>query len=162
MKWLLCLIAGIAIGIFVVIRLDVDHKLWVHVPNESASDTLTIRDTVIIRDTVRLPVEVTRYLVRIDTIRLTPVAPLDTIPEPVEVKVPIEQQMYRGNGWQAWVSGYHAALDSLTIDRSTITINHEATRWRRKHWGFSVGIGLAVDRRGNVAPALFAGFGYTF
>lgn len=158
MKYLFFLIFGIIIGLHFAYRFDI-HEHRPYVWNEPVDTTMTC-DTVWLHDTVKEPKYVTSIRVRVDTVYFPSAVPPDSVVKPVEI--PIEQQEYRGDGWHAWISGYHAALDSLIIDRPTVTIGREVTRWKRKHWGFQAGVGLNVDRHGHVSPGLYAGFGYQF
>lgn len=156
MRWLFFLLLGVLCGLHIAYRFDI--CTYRHSP--VSADTVTIRDTVIVRDTVRVPQYKTLTRVRVDTVLLPSAVPQDSTVKAVEV--PIEQQEYRGDGWHAWISGFRASMDSLIIDRPTVTIDREVTRLKRKHWGWQAGIGLSIDRRGNVTPGLYAGFGYQF
>lgn len=153
------------IGLLVVIAGNVMHLLSLRSTAPAEATVVVTTDTI--HDTLYIdrPVVVESVRVRVDTVLLPlVVAPTDTLTvvEPVAVEVPIDQNRFEGDGWQAWVSGYRPALDSLHIERNTITIDREVTRWRQKHWGVSVGIGLGVDRRGHVTPGAYVGIGYQF
>ena len=157
MKYLLILILGVLIGLHFSFRCEIFK------PHDGPATIETVRcDTIIIRDTIRIPQTLTVTRVRVDTVLLPAIDSASMGKTPIAVTLPIEQHEYRGDGWQAWVSGYNSALDSLAIDRRTVTIDREVTRWRKRHWGWSAGIGMTIDHRGRIAPAIYAGFGYTF
>lgn len=85
-------------------------------------------------------------------------------PDSVTVQIPIEQRHYKGDDYDAWVSGWKPTLDSLRIYRTTqhLTTTNEITRWKTRHWGLSVGTGAVVTPKGTISPGIFIGASYTF
>ena len=80
-----------------------------------------------------------------------------TIPVPVsdtttvdtlQATIPITQKMYRDSTYQAWVSGYMPALDSICVFQHTKTITKTITNTqvihKAKRWGLGVQIGFGV------------------
>lgn len=57
------------------------------------------------------------------------------------VSVPIAQKIYRGTDYTAYVSGFHAGLDSISFRHrvTTITVKEKARRW---NIGISGGYGI--------------------
>lgn len=85
-------------------------------------------------------------------------------PDSVAVAIQIEQKHYKGEDYDAWVSGWNPSLDSLHIYRPTrqITTTTEITRWKTRRWGLSVGVGAVASPKGGIQPGVFVGASYTF
>lgn len=85
-------------------------------------------------------------------------------PDSVPVAIQIEQKHYKGDDYDAWVSGWNPSLDSLHICRPTrqITTTKEITRWKTRRWGLSVGVGAVASPKGGIQPGVFVGASYTF
>lgn len=118
-------------------------------------------DTVYRNDTVRWPIVmdsvVTRYVTRrLAVMRVDTVRQCDTLRavDTVEVSLPIVQKVYRDTNYTAWVSGYEARLDSLSVRHRTI-IETRTVR-ERGRWGVGLGVGLGV---GSGGPGVGIGFG---
>ena len=107
----------------------------------------TVHDTVKIARAVPVAMPET---IRIETATL----PLANDTDSAAVKVPITSVLYAGDGYRARVSGYRPHLDSLVIDRVTITRNPKP-----KRWVLGVQTGIAATPRG-VQP--FVGIGITY
>lgn len=92
-----------------------------------------------------------------DTIETSP-------PDSATVILPVEQRHYAGPDYEAWVSGYRPALDSLRIYRPTrqITATTQITRRETRRWGLSVGAGMTLGPDGTPRPGIFIGATYTF
>ena len=118
-------------------------------------------DTVYRSDTVRWPIVrdsvVTRYVTRrLAVMRVDTVRQCDTLRavDTVEVCLPIVQKVYRDTNYTAWVSGYEAKLDSISVRHRTI-IERRTVR-ERGRWGVGLGVGLGV---GSGGPGAGIGFG---
>lgn len=135
--------------------------------NDDAGNVVTRTDTLIVRDTVieRHPVYVTSRVV--DTVRI-PL--LDTVHVRVHdtlyVTVNREQKYYKGEDYEAWVSGYRPALDSVYVFpetryvTETVQVKRKPTRWGI---GIQAGYGVALpDGRPQLAPYLGVGISYNF
>ena len=115
----------------------------------------TIHTLYIDTITYRVPVEVESVVVRTEvailplyyhphTLRLTDtVLQTDTVTvrDSAAVLIPITQHHYTAPDYNAWVSGYHARLDSITVypRHETITLRTPPRRW---HIGLSAGYGI--------------------
>lgn len=84
-------------------------------------------------------------------------------PDSATVEIPIEQQHYAGENYEAWVSGYMAKMDSIRVYPETklITTTTEVARWKTKHWGLSIGVGMVATPT-HIEPGIFIGASYTF
>lgn len=112
------------------------------------------RDSVVFRyKTVKIPVYDTITVHRADTLKV----------DSVSVEIPITQKMYRDSTYQAWVSGYEPALDSIRIFQPvmtrTNTITNTEIRYKTKRWsvGVQVGAGLTPNK---IEP--YVGIGVTY
>lgn len=78
-----------------------------------------------------------------------------------EVIIPITQKKYEGKEYTAWVSGYEARLDSINILRRTDIVTKTLyVDKKRRRWGCVTGVGVGVNRKGEVQPMLGVTFGY--
>jgi hypothetical protein len=140
--------------------------------HDNTREVVTLCDTVYLYDTIVIlqPIaESSQLLGKI--ISRQPIAEelIDSVCvhiDSVAVELPIEQVHYKGEDYEAWVSGVGTAerspqLDSLWIfsQREVIT-NTNVVNSKTKHWGVSVGVGLVGSRQG-VAPGAFVGVTYT-
>lgn len=128
------------------------------------SDTtcITIWDTLVIEK----PVERIRYIVRYDTVSSTELVTVtDTVTDSTKVVVPIQQAVYSDSTedarYTAYVSGYHAALDSIMIEcasKQTTITNTE--RVKNSRFGVGVQLGVGVSPQGLAVPYLGIGVQY--
>lgn len=108
-------------------------------------------DTVTVRDTLRLPPPPPEVEVRVRYIPVT-----DTVVIRDTVMIPILQKVYETPDYKAWVSGYHAALDSIHIYPGVTTITRTIPQRR---WGLGVigGYGIGI---GGLSPYVGLGVYY--
>lgn len=151
---LLSIIKGIASGVWGYFHQPADI---IH------TDTVTIVriDTMY----VDRPTEVVRYVTRYDTIKEKDLIVIhDTTGEPAIV-LPIEQTVYHDSSGQAtydaYVSGYHAALDSIRIySRNTETVITKIEREKTGRLGAGIQLGVGVSAQGIAAPYIGIGIQY--
>lgn len=122
------------------------------------------RDTVIIHDTVpdHTPMPKDSVLVKWMTVRVPMEGPRDTVykttHDTIEVDLPVIQKHYLTENYQAWVSGYRPALDSIEIYQKerivteTITVTQQA---KKKHWGIGFNGGYGYDFNTKTAAPFF-------
>lgn len=123
------------------------------------------RDTVTIHDTVPdyHPVTKDSVLVKWMTVRVPMEGPRqsrDTVyrTDTVEVELPVTQKHYLTENYQAWVSGYRPALDSIEVYQKerivteTITVTQQA---KKKHWGIGFNGGYGYDFNTKTAAPFF-------
>lgn len=110
-----------------------------------------IRDTTFVYDTiVRIkPEPVTRRVV--DSV-LVPVRDVQVIRDTVYVNVPIESKYYKGDNYEAWVSGYCASLDRINIYGQTRIISERVQSYSH-HLGVSMN-GFYVGGNANIPIGL--------
>lgn len=113
------------------------------------------RDTVIDTITYRKPTSVDSVVLRYDYVRL-PVAEAmrdtllvtatDTIVvmDSVQVAIPITQRHYQDKLYDAYISGYRASLDSISVYSPTITV----TKVKPRRWGVGVQGGYGYTPKG--------------
>lgn len=125
----------------------------------------------VFRDTVRVPAPVARDSVVIRYRRVTlPTSPGGQDPgrpaDSAEVEIPITQTVYRDSDYTAYVSGYAARLDSLTLTRrrEVLTVTREVTRppGRRKRWGIGIQVGAGLSPSGRPDFAPYVGIGVSY
>ena len=121
------------------------------------TDTLTLRDTI--RETY--PVYVTNT--ETDTM-LVAVTDTMTVSDTVYLVLDREQRHYRGDGYDAWVSGYRPQLDSVWVYPETRYITKEVTvSEKRKRWGIGVHAGYGMSVPGGkpvFSPYVGVGISY--
>lgn len=82
-------------------------------------------------------------------------------PDSADVIIPITQKKYESKEYTAWVSGYEARLDSINILRRTDIVTKTLyVDKKRRRWGCVAGVGVGVNRKGEVQPMLGVTFGY--
>ena len=82
-------------------------------------------------------------------------------PDSAEVIIPITQKKYEGKEYTAWISGYEARLDSINILRRTDIVTKTLyVDKKRRRWECVTGVGVGVNRKGEVQPMLGVTFGY--
>lgn len=124
----------------------------------SVTDTLTVRDTIIEKQ----PVYVTNT--RVDTM-LVAVTDTVSVNDTVYVRIDREQKHYEGKDYEAWVSGYRPALDSIYVFPETKYITEEIIPTSKpKRWGIGVQVGYGMslpDGRPVFAPYVGVGISYS-
>ena len=120
----------------------------------TVTDTIVKRDTIIsVPDTVYREVALGEKTVKVvihDTL-----CKIDT----VEVALPYVQREYRDSNYNAWVSGYEPALDSIEVFPRTVTVHERVTvKEKSRRWGVFGGVGIGVSDR--ITPCVGVGIGY--
>lgn len=120
----------------------------------TVTDTILERDTIIsVPDTVYRTVALREKTVKVvihDTL-----CKIDT----VEVALPFVQREYRDSNYNAWVSGYEPALDSIKVFHRTVTVKERVTvKEKSRRWGVFGGVGIGVSDR--ITPCVGVGIGY--
>lgn len=121
------------------------------------TDTLTIRDTV----TDRMPVHVADT--RVDTM-LVPVRDTVIVHDTAYVLVEREQLHYHADNYDAWVSGWRPALDSIWVYPETRYITAESIPvTSRKRWGIGIQAGYGVGvSSGRIRTFPYIGVGISY
>ncbi len=106
-------------------------------------DTVFVRDTI--RDTVRIPQ--TRYVVRIDTVRLQVAG--DTVY--IDAQIPIERKEYQTDDYKAVIEGWRPELIAMEVYRQTWFIDRVQTVSvpDRRRWGLGIQAGYGASIRGG-------------
>ena len=131
-------------------------------------DTVTVVRTDTVRDTV--PTMVEKRIVRTEVVPLYLEAEIDSICAEVDseavsvmgdsVAIPISQKTYEAETYRAWVSGWHASLDSIEVYQKsterTITITKTP---KPKRWGVGIQVGYGYGIKG-FTPYIGVGLSY--
>lgn len=122
------------------------------------TDTLTIRDTL----TIERPVYRERRIVDSLLIAVT-----DTVRvrDTVYISVHREQRYYRDGDYEAWVSGYRPALDSIRVFpvTRTVTTERNVLRTSAKRWGIGIQAGYgATVSDGRIVGVPYVGIGLSY
>lgn len=120
----------------------------------------TVTDTIIERETIiSVPDTVYREVALGD--KTVKVVVRDTLckTDTVEVALPFVQREYRDSNYNAWVSGYEPALDSIKVFPRTMTVKERVTvKDKARRWGIYGGVGIGVSDR--ITPCVGVGIGY--
>lgn len=120
----------------------------------------TVTDTIIERETITaIPDTVYRTVaLGYKTVKVVihdTLCKIDT----VEVALPYVQREYRDSNYNAWVSGYEPALDSIRLfPKTTIVRESKVVRQKDRRWGIFGGVGIGVSDR--ITPCVVVGIGY--
>lgn len=123
---------------------------------EAATGTVRCDTVRVARvDTVRVlqPQYVTEMVVETDTVYVR-----DT----VVVAVPVVQRYYRGDAYEAWISGYRPKLDSLNVfgrTEAVTIVRTEKVREKAGKWAIGVQCGYGWNGR-ELSPYLGVGIQY--
>ena len=121
------------------------------------TDTLYVRDTIVENN----PVYVTNTV--IDTM-LVAVRDTVTVRDTAYIVIEREQKHYRGDNYEAWVSGYRPRLDSIYVFPETRYITNEIQVKRKPHkWGIGIQAGYGVtlpNGKPQMAPYIGIGISY--
>ena len=125
---------------------------------DTQTDTLYLRDTNI----YNFPDIFTEIVIEDRTIE----APLDSIVivDDSIIMLPPEQKHYSGKDYEAWVSGYRPALDSIYVFPETRYITNEIQVKRKPtRWGIGIqaGSGVALPK-GKLQMAPYNGIGISY
>lgn len=120
----------------------------------------TVTDTIVKRDTITaIPDTVYRTIALGE--KTVKVVVHDTLckTDTVEIALPFEQREYRDSNYNAWVSGYEPALDSIRLfPKTTIVRDSKVVRQKDRRWGVFGGVGIGVSDR--ITPCVGVGIGY--
>lgn len=120
------------------------------------TDTLVVRDTIIEDKPVFVTItKLDTMLIAIrDTVHLTDTA---------YVVVEREQKHYKGDDYEAWVSGYRPALDSIWVYPETRYVTKTVPVSSKKRWGIGIQVGYGVslpEGKPQLAPYIGVGLSY--
>ena len=123
------------------------------------TDTLTVRDTII----ERYPVYVAQT--KTDTM-LVAVRDTTVIHDTTYIVLDREQKYYRGDGYEAWISGYRPQLDSCRVFPETKYVTKTVQDIRKPtRWGIGIQAGYGVGVSSgqiNAFPYIGVGISYNF
>lgn len=112
--------------------------------------TVTVRDTVLLR----APAPTWRTVVRHDTVYVAK-ADGDTC----RAVLPVEQTVYSGEGYRAYVSGFRPRLDSLRLERRVEKITAAAAPGVQRRWSVGIQTGIGLTPHG-IEPYVGLGVSY--
>ncbi len=121
------------------------------------TDTLTVRDTIVERHPVFVTID------RVDTM-LIAIRDTVTIHDTSYIVVGREQKHYKDDDYEAWVSGWRPALDSIRVYPETRYITSENIFVTpRKRWGIGIqaGYGIGVSS-GQIRAFPYIGVGLSY
>lgn len=151
-----CILASLLVCAFIVGRATAPKT-----PVEPLS-----RDTVIVThtDTIVREKPVFYAVTKVDTLRV-PVVDTLRIQDTLWMELPVEQKAYRDSLYEAWVSGYRPALDSIRIYApvQVVTVTEQVPVTRRTHWGIGVSAGYGAtlhERTVQLSPYIGIGVSY--
>lgn len=151
-----CILASLLVCAFFVGRVTAPNS-----PVEPLS-----RDTVIVTHTDTIVREKPVYyaVTKVDTLRV-PVVDTLRLRDTLWLELPKEQRAYRDSLYEAWVSGYDPALDSIRIYApvQVVTVTEQVPVTRRTHWGIGISAGYGAtlqDKTVRFSPYIGIGVSY--
>ena len=84
-----------------------------------------------------------------------------TVPDSVNVVIPITQKVYEDSTYTAYISGYRTQLDSLIfrMPREVVTIKEYS---KPKRWGVGIQVGYGVNVSGTPQFSPYIGIGVSY
>lgn len=133
------------------------HKTSPETEKIVQTDTLTIRDTIVERQPVFVAIE------KVDTM-LIAIRDTVTVHDTSYAVVDREQKHYRGDDYDAWVSGYSPRLDSIRVFPETKYITKETiSAESRKRWGLGIQAGIGgTIHNGRIMAVPYIGVGISY
>lgn len=152
-------LSGIGIAALVAVLFLLSYKVGER-RGKTEAQSLIIRDTTVLSrvDTISVPQPIFITKETIDTMLVPVYIPMrDT----VFIPIPREQAYYKDETYEAWVSGYKPALDSINVYRrlETITIFTEKEVKVQSHWGLGISAGYGMGKDG-LSPYIGVGISY--
>lgn len=141
LPWILCIVLLGVLAWQYFGRIPSRHEtVWDTIP---IYDTIT-HDTVIPRDSIVLRYEVVNLpmvgnISRKNILENGNIALNNILTDSARVVIPITQQHYKEDDFEAWVSGFRASLDSIRVFPKSYVLQPKATKSKR--WVLSVGAG---------------------
>ena len=122
--------------------------------NGCSKQNTIVTDTVYQHDTIKEPMPYDSVIVR-HKIQKLPIVKHDTVnntdtvyhTDSVTVEIPIAQKIYRDSNYVAWVSGYEAKLDSISVTTKIVTRTKTETIYKAKRFGLGVQTGFDLIGR---------------
>lgn len=157
LKYFLCSVTLIAIFILGYVFRGLDDRYKAETVTVTHTDTLTVRDTIVERQPIFVTID------RVDTM-LVAIRDTVTLHDTAYVVINREQKYYRGDDYEAWVSGYRPRLDSVWVFPETRYITKEVKVQRKPtRWGIGIqaGYGIGVNS-GQVTAFPYIGVGISY
>lgn len=120
----------------------------------------TVTDTIIERETITAIPDTVYKTVALGE-KTVKVVVHDTLckTDSVDIALPFVQREYRDSNYNAWVSGFEPALDSIKVFPRTVKVHERVTvKEKSRQWGLYGGIGIGVSDR--ITPYVGVGIGY--
>ena len=156
LKYLWCTIALIAFFILGYVFRGCDDRHKAETVTVTHTDTLTVRDTIVERQPVFVTID------RVDTM-LIAIRDTVTIRDTSYIVIDREQRHYKGDDYEAWVSGYRPALDSIYVFPQTKYITETIYAESRKRWGLGIQAGIgATIQGGKIMAVPYLGVGVSY
>lgn len=126
-----------------------------HFEEEVKRDTVVVHDTIVEIEPISVSIVATEIVNR-----KLPVAKPDTIfintpnfatlPDSIDVEIPITQAEYASNDYKLWISGYEPRLDSIHLyqQKEIVTIEKMVSKYKNKHWHIGPTIGYGYTPKG--------------
>lgn len=150
-KCLVSLVAGVVAG----------GTFVYYSPTFGTRGVKEIERVIIEKDTITVsePVFITT---RITDTMLVAVRDTVRVHDTLWVELPREQKHYADTGYDAWVSGYRPALDSIRIVRSNRTIERVVTELKTPRWGVGIQAGCGVGYADGLRAFPYVGVGISY
>lgn len=117
-----------------------------------------ITDTLYLRDTISVPTPVYVARTTVDTM-LVPVTDTLVLRDTLWMSLPRESVHYGDSLFDAWVSGYRPALDSLRLYPTTQIVTRMEVVKTKPRWSAGVQVGVGASREG-LSPYVGIGVQY--
>ena len=139
-----------------------------HAADDVKSDTTTVIDTVRFMKPVPKDSLVVRYITRKLPLRRdsagvssSQIAENKKSCDSAETIIPITSKKYEDSLYTAYVSGYHASLDSIFVRKQTTVITNTLTKTKTRRFGIGINAGIGYGTTSKrIEP--YIGIGATY
>lgn len=162
-KYIICFVIGMLLGVSITLLFNKQEIITVEKPVIKYQTKTEIKTDTIYKEIIK-PKYLTETIIRTDTIKQDTILPIIQRDYFTSINTDsVSGEIY------AKISGYNAVLDTLSyklyIPTKTVTntVETQITKYKQKHWNFTVGIGGGYGLINRKADIFVGGMvGYSF
>ena len=162
-KYIICFVIGMLLGVSITLLFNKQEIITVEKPVIKYQTKTEIKTDTVYKEIIK-PTYLTETVIRTDTIKQDTILPIVQRDYLTSINTDsVSGEIY------AKISGYNAVLDTLSyklyIPTKTVTntVETQITKYKQKHWNFTVGVGGGYGLINRKADIFIGGMvGYSF